>query len=80
MWILSWAAEFAWGAAAARDRTELEGEEKRWLLYTAAEILVQNARDHHLSTFLAAVYSNESSPQRRVKGTKNGCTPDTQRA
>jgi len=32
------------------------------------------------ATFLAAVYSNESSPQRRVKGTKNGCTSDTQRA
>jgi hypothetical protein len=32
------------------------------------------------ATFLAAVYSNESSPQRRVKGTKNGCTSDSQRA
>jgi hypothetical protein len=30
------------------------------------------------ATFLAAVYSNQSSPQRRVKGTKNGCTSDTQ--
>jgi hypothetical protein len=34
----------------------------------------------HGATFLAAVYSNESSPQRRAKGTKNGCTSDTQRA
>jgi hypothetical protein len=32
------------------------------------------------ATFLAAVYSNESSPQLKVKGTKNGCTSDTQRA
>jgi hypothetical protein len=30
------------------------------------------------ATFLAAVYTNESSPQRRAKGTKNGCTSDTQ--
>ena len=32
------------------------------------------------ATFLVAVYSNESSQQRRAKGTKNGCTSDTQRA
>jgi aryl-alcohol dehydrogenase-like predicted oxidoreductase len=32
------------------------------------------------ATFLAAVYSNESSQQRTAKGTKNGCTSDTQRA
>jgi len=32
------------------------------------------------ATFLAAVYSNESSQQGTAKGTKNGCTSDTQRA
>jgi len=40
---------------------------------------VSPAQDRRGATLLEVLYSDESSPQRRAKGTKNVCTSDTQR-
>lgn len=61
------------------NRTCSRNEASSWMLagYVTADPFLQLTirRD---ATFLTALYSNESSPQRKARGTNNGCTSNTQ--